>query len=162
MGVSLQAYRVRIGTFQPKYSIRTNKTYQENNVLIDFKTFLLVFLLSCSLPVFVHLNQDSFNITPAPIQYPTQNAIDPSNLAYNSHRFCGITPTPCSPGTSPPWPGPATQCPSHPYPRAEPWPPPFPYLPSTIPFKLEVQHSFRVQSSPGSTIILANNEAEKH
>ena len=77
MGVSLQAYRVRIGSFQPKYSIRPKKTYYEHNVSIDFKTLLLVFLLSCSLSVFVHWNQDSFKTTPIPFQYLNQNAIDP-------------------------------------------------------------------------------------
>ena len=126
MGVSLQTYRVRIGTFQPKYSIRTNKTHQVNNIPVNWKTFLLVFLLSCSLPIFVHLNQDSFKITSIPNQHPTENAINPSNLSYNSHRLFATTSTPCTPSTSPPWPGSATQCSSCPYPRADPWPPPLP------------------------------------
>ena len=53
MGVSIQTYRVRIGTFQPKYCIRTPKTNQVNQVQIDIRTILLVVLIGCSLPIFV-------------------------------------------------------------------------------------------------------------
>ena len=49
MGVSLQIYRVRIGTFTPKYRIGTSRTDQEYNISIDPRTYLLVWLLCCSL-----------------------------------------------------------------------------------------------------------------
>ena len=49
MGVSLQTYRVRIGTFQLKYSIGTSRTIKRNNVSIDPWTSKLVLLLCCSL-----------------------------------------------------------------------------------------------------------------
>ena len=48
MGVSLQIYRVRIGTFQPKYSIGTSRTNQEYNKSIDPRTYTLVWLLCCA------------------------------------------------------------------------------------------------------------------
>ena len=79
MGVSIHTYRVRIWTFQPSYCSRTIKNNQIDPVIIDFKTVILVALLSCSLPIFVHLNQDSLKISTIPIQYPITTSFDPSN-----------------------------------------------------------------------------------
>ena len=98
MGVSLQTYRFRIGTFQPKYCIRTNKTHQVNKLPVNWKTFLLVFLLSCSLPIFVQLNPDSFKINLTPNQYTqTNNETYPSNPFFIGRRLLTTTSAQCIP-----------------------------------------------------------------
>ena len=112
MGVSLQTYRVRIGTFQPKYCIRTPKTNQVNQVqnkvlitmIVLLSTISIVYLTSASE---VHLNQDYFNNTAI-------NSLDPSSQA-------GIKPGYCSTSTAiPPTSWPPTASSSTPI-SAPPW-----------------------------------------
>ena len=112
MGVSIQTYRVKIGTFQPKYCIRTPKTNQVTQVHIDIRTtFLLVVLIGSSLPIFVHLNQDSFDNK---IQHPATTSFDPSTQVGSKPGCCStssaISPTSWPPTASsstpisaPPW-----------------------------------------------------------
>ena len=60
MGVSLQIYRIRIGTYLPKYSIGTSRTNQGNSVSKDCRTSILVLLLCGSLLIL-----SDFNLAPS-------------------------------------------------------------------------------------------------
>ena len=81
MGVSLQVYRNRIGTFKSLAYSRTLKPRAslQNPIGVNLKLVLIAFLLSCSLPVYVQLNQESFRLQTTPLQQPSTTACDPSS-----------------------------------------------------------------------------------
>ena len=81
MGVALQVYRLRIGTFQP---LIYSKATQSNGTLKlppGPKLKLAFFFLSlcCFSPIFVHLNEDSFKIKTSPCPVPPTTACGSSS-----------------------------------------------------------------------------------
>ena len=162
MGVSIQTYRARIGTFQPSYYMRTIKTNKAPQVHIDLKTAILLVLLSCSLPIYVHLNQDSFKISINPNQYPTTHSVYISNQAIIKPACC-LTPGSVPPTSRPPSGTSSTTRSAKPWSSLpcpqEPWPPPIPReLKYSAWLKLPSLASQKLKSS---TLIMATNAAEK-
>ena len=109
--------------------MRTIKTNKAAQVHIDLKTAILLVLLSCSLPIYVHLNQDSFKISINPNQYPTTHSVYISNQAIIKPACC-LTPGSVSPTSRPPSGTSSTTRSAKPWSSLpcpqDPWPPPIP------------------------------------
>ena len=82
MGVSLQVYRVRIGTFNPSVREKTAKEqagYESSKFIWNYKRIFYVLLLFCSLVLFVQLFKEDFILNSSPTQYQSTTACDPSH-----------------------------------------------------------------------------------
>ena len=79
MGVSLQIYRVRIGTFTPSVRVKTTME-QPGTVLSQFKwNYKLVtcFALLCLLTSYIIFSQEHFTLRTSLAQAPPTAACDP-------------------------------------------------------------------------------------
>ena len=98
MGVSLQVYRVRIGSFQPTALYPRMKKSKENSGSISnwsrFKCAVLLLTIGCVFPVFVHLNQASFKSQT--ISCPTAPTTTACNPSYGPACAAGLPLIPCT------------------------------------------------------------------
>ena len=88
MGVSLQTYRIRIGTFQNSSCKRAKKTGpSETKVQSEMKTLLLVLLLSCILPWAFQIKGANIGFEYTPTTHPSgvfQSSSDKSTTVYQA------------------------------------------------------------------------------
>ena len=80
MGVSLQTYRVRIGTFK---QIRIRKIKNNGPSTIQFysnyKSIIMILLMCSFVPIFIQLSEESLKLKSSPVLYPTSSACGTSS-----------------------------------------------------------------------------------
>ena len=88
MGVSLQTYCIRIGTFQNSFCKKAKKTGpSETKVQSEMKTLLLVLLLSCILPWAFQIKGANIGFEYTPTTHPSgvfQSSSDNSTTVYQA------------------------------------------------------------------------------
>ena len=108
MGVSLQTYRVRIGTFKQSVKIGKIKTNGPSTTQfsMDYKSSIMVILMSLFLTVFIHLSEESLKIQASPSMYPTITPYDTSSGPFCSARLLITSSWTHQHWSIPPWPWP--------------------------------------------------------
>ena len=82
MGVSLQIYRVRIGTFNPSVRVKTAKEQTgttTSQFKWNYKMAASILLLLSSLATFIYFSEEYLLISTSPVWSPSTTACDPSS-----------------------------------------------------------------------------------